>query len=435
MISKKAILLLLGMATVGADVEIINLTSELAPGSADVLVLQKAAGGAGSTRKVTVNNLTGSFITAASTDTLTNKTMDDLSNFIHSNGVHLPIRNSSGVDMDYGDVVYISGYNIGQDLPEVELADADDVGTFPVIGMLTEDIGNNANGSCLISGQIEGLGPSGPINTISFAAKDPVYMSTTPGGFSVKPVAAIDEVQKIGIVLRSHVNMGVIELVGAGRENDIPNKMSDSIFRIHDNVDSTKLVVFQASGLTTATTRTITMPDNDITLGDVAAHKDTHKSGGADAFITTDLLEAIVKRLQVTGPVTLTMGAVADGEALVRSGASIVGSSSFVKMETGTYSGDGTTSNVVSLSNSTITPDYVKVWENESVDGNSVQVVYSTGSYVGVGTGMAVNSTNGQAKEDKIIAMAAGSFTVDDNGSDEHPNMNGQSYQYLVIGK
>lgn len=59
---------------------------------------------------------------------------------------------------------------------------------------------------------------------------------------------------------------------------------------------------------------------------DVSAHKDRHKSGGGDAFAATDLIEAIVKRLQTTtGPTTLLMGAVADGEFLKRVGTDLVG--------------------------------------------------------------------------------------------------------------
>lgn len=56
-------------------------------------------------------------------------------------------------------------------------------------------------------------------------------------------------------------------------------------------------------------------------------HKDRHKSGGADAFTSSDLLEAIVKRLQTTsgGGTTLTVGALLDGEFLKRSGTDIVG--------------------------------------------------------------------------------------------------------------
>jgi hypothetical protein len=63
-------------------------------------------------------------------------------------------------------------------------------------------------------------------------------------------------------------------------------------------------------------------------------HKDTHKSGGADAFASTDLLEAIVKRLQESsGPSNLLLGSIADGEYLKRSGTDIIG---------GTPSGGGT---------------------------------------------------------------------------------------------
>jgi hypothetical protein len=41
----------------------------------------------------------------------------------------------------------------------------------------------------------------------------------------------------------------------------------DNAFRINDDGDATKQVAFQASGITTATTRTITVADNDFTIG------------------------------------------------------------------------------------------------------------------------------------------------------------------------
>jgi hypothetical protein len=65
--------------------------------------------------------------------------------------------------------------------------------------------------------------------------------------------------------------------------------------------------------------------DFDTASRPPTAHKNSHKSGGGDPFGTTDLLEAIVKRLQVTGPVTLLLGAVADGEFLKRSGTALLG--------------------------------------------------------------------------------------------------------------
>ena len=60
--------------------------------------------------------------------------------------------------------------------------------------------------------------------------------------------------------------------------------------------------------------------------GAPAAHKDTHKSGGSDALLSTDLLEAISKRLQTTtGPTTLTVADIADNDVLTRSGTDIAG--------------------------------------------------------------------------------------------------------------
>lgn len=46
----------------------------------------------------------------------------------------------------------------------------------------------------------------------------------------------------------------------------------DSTFRVSDNGDSSKKIAFQASGITTSTVRTITMPDADVDLGDIATN-------------------------------------------------------------------------------------------------------------------------------------------------------------------
>ena len=56
------------------------------------------------------------------------------------------------------------------------------------------------------------------------------------------------------------------------------------------------------------------------------AHKDSHVDG-ADPFESTDILEAIVKRLlESGGPTALLIGAIADGQFLKRDGTGIVGS-------------------------------------------------------------------------------------------------------------
>jgi RNA-binding protein YhbY len=63
----------------------------------------------------------------------------------------------------------------------------------------------------------------------------------------------------------SYVDFRSKDLVGAGSE--IIYSFSDDLFRIYDNVDSSKQVAFELSGITTGTTRTITIPDRSFTLG------------------------------------------------------------------------------------------------------------------------------------------------------------------------
>lgn len=60
------------------------------------------------------------------------------------------------------------------------------------------------------------------------------------------------------------------------------------------------------------------------------AHKDGHKSGGGDQFLSSDLLEAQVKRILENGGQALLVGLWPDGTVLTRSGTSAVGGMAFV---------------------------------------------------------------------------------------------------------
>jgi hypothetical protein len=55
--------------------------------------------------------------------------------------------------------------------------------------------------------------------------------------------------------------------VGAtGPSGGVGNELADNVFRIQDNGDATKEIAFEASGISSGTTRTITMPDANVTL-------------------------------------------------------------------------------------------------------------------------------------------------------------------------
>ena len=59
---------------------------------------------------------------------------------------------------------------------------------------------------------------------------------------------------------------GQLPNTAAGSTAATGTEFADSTFRVQDDGDLTKEIAFQASGITTATTRTITVPDVDVTL-------------------------------------------------------------------------------------------------------------------------------------------------------------------------
>jgi len=67
---------------------------------------------------------------------------------------------------------------------------------------------------------------------------------------------------------------------------------SDATFRIQDNSDATKQIAFEASGITTSTTRTVTMPDSNVTLVSSGAIVNADINGSA-AIVTSKLSGAV----------------------------------------------------------------------------------------------------------------------------------------------
>lgn len=173
------------------------------------------------------------------------------------------VRKGSAGTIAKGSPVYISGYNVGQDVTEVELADANGTSTYPAIGIASGSITNSSNGTIVVSGRLAG------IDTSSWSVNDALYVSETVGTLTnVRPTAAASQVQAVARVLRSNASNGVIDVIGAGRTNDIPNAMDDAVFKLYDTGDSTALVDFDLSGISTATTRTKTLQDTSGTLAE-----------------------------------------------------------------------------------------------------------------------------------------------------------------------
>jgi len=176
-------------------------------------------------------------VTEAFTQTLTNKTIDDFSNSVHADTVHIQVRNESGGPLAQGDVVYISGFSVANDLPLVGLADASSSATMPAVGIITSAILDNANGDVTISGEL--TGPS----TTGFTVNEPFYVSETTGEYTETKPTGTALIQNIGTTLKvGGVGVGVINVVSLARSNDLPN------------IPSAQFWVGNASGVPTAVT-------------------------------------------------------------------------------------------------------------------------------------------------------------------------------------
>lgn len=128
-------------------------------------------------------------------------------------------HNQSGATISKGTPVYVAGtHNSGK--PLLAPADADGAGTYPAIGLVHEDLANGDDGHVMLSGILS------KVDTSAYSAGDALYLSTTAGTLTnVRPTAAAEKVQKVGLVTRVHATAGSVLIIGAGRTNDINNEL------------------------------------------------------------------------------------------------------------------------------------------------------------------------------------------------------------------
>jgi len=138
----------------------------------------------------------------------------------NAEGTAIYVRKASAGTINKGQPVYVESYNPSGFI-EVELADADDASKMPAIGIAAESIGTGTDGKVEVSGRLDTW------DTSTWSVKDALYVSTTAGVLTnAAPTATNALVQKMAIVLRSHGSQGAVEIVGAGRANDIPNDIN-----------------------------------------------------------------------------------------------------------------------------------------------------------------------------------------------------------------
>lgn len=134
--------------------------------------------------------------------------------------------------------------------------------------------------------------------------------------------------------------------------------------------------------------------------------------------------------------ITLTLGDdAANDEVDVTIAASASGSGA--TLVTGSYTGDGATSQAISGLG--VAPKVVWIAQRAtaSVAPSTLYIAVSTDTIVddnAAGAAVELMSGGPDLSINQIISLDADGFTVDDAGSDSHPNKNAQVYNYWAIG-
>jgi len=110
------------------------------------------------------------------------------------------------------------------------------------------------------------------------------------------------------------------------------------------------------------------------------------------------------------------------------------GGAAVARMTTGSYTGDGTTSQAITGIGFQV--KWVWITPRETADNQNVYSFFSSDVIVDDhASGMAFQmNSNPLSDIDRIIALGADGFTVDDAGGDAHPNANGILYNYVAWG-
>ena len=112
---------------------------------------------------------------------------------------YVRIVNKTGVQINDGQVVYISGAQGNR--PAAALAKADAFNTARVIGVATQNITNNQEGFVTTYGEVHGY------NTTGFAAGDRLYVSSGTAGLLVNTVPSSPNYNvAVGVALNSTIN-------------------------------------------------------------------------------------------------------------------------------------------------------------------------------------------------------------------------------------
>ena len=172
------------------------------------------------------------------------------------------VRNETGATLTKGTVVYISGAS-GNKATVSKAICTSDATSAQTFGLIFADIANNQNGYAILSGDLAGL------DTSAFAAGTQLYLSaTTAGAYTSTKQYAPNHLVYIGVVTRSHVNQGSIEVrIQNGYEMDeLHNVSAQTPSNGHVLIWNASTSLWESHAITAGTAIGITNGAGSITV-------------------------------------------------------------------------------------------------------------------------------------------------------------------------
>ena len=133
------------------------------------------------------------------------------------------VKNLEGSALSKGDPVYIIGSVGASERLKVGLADAGVEAKMPCVGLLTQDLANNGEGTAIVTGKLKNLITS-PIDGATPIENDTIYVKSGGGLTLTKPTGSTNLIQNVGQIGRvSTSSDGNIVVSAILRSNDVPN--------------------------------------------------------------------------------------------------------------------------------------------------------------------------------------------------------------------
>lgn len=333
-------------------------------------------------------------------------TFTDLSD-LHVGGaevVEVPVKNVQGSALVKGDPVYISGSVGASGRLEVQLADASNTLKMPAVGLLKQDLADQAEGFAVVTGKLRNL-ITDPIDGVTPTENDVIYVK--PSGTSgaalttTKPVYGnfIQNIGKVGRVSTAADGNFVVSSIL--RTNDIPNLTPGRLWigSTGNTIESQTLFVDEANARldvngkivgTGSGSFYIESQTDDIIIRTTADDKNVfiqsdNGSGQIATYFQADGSTGAAKLFHYGGRKLETTA----------NGVDLFGEIQFNNYGSGTITGTATKNLSVDISGNVIetnpavdgsgTLNYVPKW---TPDGNTLgdSIIFDNGTQVGIGT-------------------------------------------------